>query len=114
MLFEMRPARMTPAHVTGQLAELVCSNSLGSDLPDRAAGILKRELRQLDSLIMRCADETAVPAGGALAVDRQRFADTRRPRHHPRSTAAEGPPFRHRPPSLPAGHHLGCCADLLT
>jgi len=73
-LFEMRPARMTPAHVTEHLAELVCSNSLGSDLPDRAAGILKRELRRLESLIMRCADETAVPAGGALAVDRERFA----------------------------------------
>ena len=73
-LFEMRPARMTPAHVTEHLAELVCSNSLGSDLPDRAAGILKRELRRLGSLIMRCADETAVPAGGALAVDRERFA----------------------------------------
>jgi len=74
-LFEMRPARMTPAHVTDRLAELVCSNSLGSDLPDRAAGVLKRELRELGSLILRCADETAVPAGGALAVDRERFAD---------------------------------------
>jgi methylenetetrahydrofolate--tRNA-(uracil-5-)-methyltransferase len=87
-LFEMRPACMTPAHVTDRLAELVCSNSLGSDLPDRAAGVLKRELRQLDSLIMRCADETAVPAGGALAVDRQRFADavTHAITHHPRIT----------------------------
>jgi len=74
-LFEMRPERMTPAHVSDRLAELVCSNSLGSDLPDRAAGILKRELRQLGSLIMHCADETAVPAGGALAVDRERFAE---------------------------------------
>ncbi len=74
-LFEMRPGRMTPAHTTDKLAELVCSNSLGSDLPDRAAGVLKRELRQLDSLIMRCADGAAVPAGGALAVDRERFAD---------------------------------------
>ena len=87
-LFEMRPARMTPAHVTERLAELVCSNSLGSDLPDRAAGVLKRELRQLRSLIMQCADETAVPAGGALAVDRQRFADrvTQTLAHHPRIT----------------------------
>jgi methylenetetrahydrofolate--tRNA-(uracil-5-)-methyltransferase len=74
-LFEMRPARMTPAHVTDCLAELVCSNSLGSNLPNRAAGVLKRELRELGSLILRCADETAVPAGGALAVDRGRFAD---------------------------------------
>ena len=87
-LFEMRPARMTPAHVTGHLAELVCSNSLGSDLPDRAAGVLKRELRQLGSLIMRCADETAVPAGGALAVDRERFAMavTQAIADHPRIT----------------------------
>ena len=75
-LFEMRPARMTPAHASDKLAELVCSNSLGSDLPDRAAGVLKRELRQLGSLILRCADETAVPAGGALAVDRERFAQS--------------------------------------
>jgi len=75
MLFEMRPVLMTPAHVSDRLAELVCSNSLGSDLPDRAAGVLKRELRQLGSLIMQCADETAVPAGGALAVDRGRFAE---------------------------------------
>lgn len=74
-LFEMRPGLMTSAHVSDRLAELICSNSLGSDLPDRAAGLLKRELRQLGSLIMRCADETAVPAGGALAVDRERFAE---------------------------------------
>lgn len=85
-LFEMRPKRMTPAHVTDRLAELVCSNSLGSNLPDRAAGVLKRELRELGSLILRCADETAVPAGGALAVDRERFADavTQAITHHPR------------------------------
>ncbi len=73
-LFEMRPARMTPAHVSGRLAELVCSNSLGSNLADRAPGLLKAELRRLDSLILACADATAVPAGGALAVDRDRFA----------------------------------------
>ncbi len=87
-LFEMRPARMTPAHVTDHLAELVCSNSLGSDLPDRAAGLLKRELRGLGSLIMRCADQTAVPAGGALAVDRVRFAEavTQAIVGHPRIT----------------------------
>ena len=87
-LFEMRPARMTPAHTGDRLAELVCSNSLGSDLPDRAAGVLKRELRQLGSLIMKCADATAVPAGGALAVDRERFADavTQVITGHPRIT----------------------------
>ncbi len=87
-LFEMRPVRMTLAHVTDRLAELVCSNSLGSDLPDRAAGLLKRELRRLDSLVMRCADETVVPAGGALAVDRGRFAQavTQAIAQHPRIT----------------------------
>ncbi len=73
-LFEMRPEVQTGAHQTGQLAELVCSNSLGSNLPDRAAGVLKEELRQLHSLLIQCADESAVPAGGALAVDREWFA----------------------------------------
>jgi len=73
-LYEMRPARTTPAHRTDRLAELVCSNSLGSDLPDRAPGLLKRELRRLGSLILACADATAVPAGSALAVGRQAFA----------------------------------------
>jgi methylenetetrahydrofolate--tRNA-(uracil-5-)-methyltransferase len=64
----------TGAHQSDQLAELVCSNSLGSNLPDRAAGVLKDELRSLHSLLIKCADETAVPAGGALAVDRDLFA----------------------------------------
>ncbi len=86
VLYEMRPQRNTPAHTTDQLAELICSNSLGSNLPDRASGLLKAELRLLDSLIMRVADETAVPAGGALAVDRERFAQliTERIKQHPR------------------------------
>jgi len=85
-LYEMRPQRNTPAHTTDQLAELICSNSLGSNLPDRASGLLKAELRLLDSLIMRAADATAVPAGGALAVDRDRFAQlvTERIARHPR------------------------------
>jgi methylenetetrahydrofolate--tRNA-(uracil-5-)-methyltransferase len=74
-LFEMRPHRMTSAHQTSQLAELVCSNSLGSDLPDRALGLLKNELRRLGSLIIDCADRHAVPAGGALAVDRSGFSE---------------------------------------
>ncbi len=73
-LYEMRPVRQTPAHVSDRLAELVCSNSLGSDLPDRAPGLLKSEIRRLDSLIMQAAEVAAVPAGGALAVDRDRFA----------------------------------------
>ncbi|MCB0177099.1 MAG: FAD-dependent oxidoreductase, partial [Anaerolineae bacterium] len=84
-LYEMRPARPTPAHVSDRLAELVCSNSLGSDLPDRAPGLLKTEIRRLDSLIMQAAEQSAVPAGGALAVDREQFAEevTRRIESHP-------------------------------
>jgi len=74
ILYEMRPGSNTPAHVTDRLAELVCSNSLGSNLPDRAPGLLKDELRRLGSLVVTCADATAVPAGGALAVDREAFA----------------------------------------
>jgi methylenetetrahydrofolate--tRNA-(uracil-5-)-methyltransferase len=74
MLYEMRPVKSTPAHRTGHLAELVCSNSLGSALLDRASGLLKEELRRLGSLIMAVADSVAVPAGGALAVDRELFA----------------------------------------
>jgi len=73
-LYEMRPIVRTGAHQSNQLAELVCSNSLGSNLPDRAAGVLKEELRSLHSLLIKCADETTVPAGGALAVDRELFA----------------------------------------
>lgn len=84
-LYEMRPVRETPAHVSDRLAELVCSNSLGSNLPDRAPGLLKAEIRRLDSLIMAVAETSAVPAGGALAVDRERFATevTRRVSNHP-------------------------------
>lgn len=74
-LYEMRPRQTTGAHVSDKLAELVCSNSLGSNLPDRAPGLLKAELRRLGSLLLACAEESAVPAGGALAVDRQRFAE---------------------------------------
>jgi len=74
VLYEMRPRKMTPAHQTDKLAELVCSNSLGSSLVDRAPGLLKEELRRLGSLVVSCADETRVPAGGALAVGREAFA----------------------------------------
>lgn len=73
-LYEMRPIQPTPAHVSDWLAELVCSNSLGSDLPHKASGLLKAELRGLGSLILECADQTAVPAGSSLAVDREAFA----------------------------------------
>jgi methylenetetrahydrofolate--tRNA-(uracil-5-)-methyltransferase len=74
LLYEMRPERLTPAHHTGYLAELVCSNSLRSDMLENAAGLLKEELRRLGSLIMTCADQNRVPAGSALAVDREGFA----------------------------------------
>jgi methylenetetrahydrofolate--tRNA-(uracil-5-)-methyltransferase len=74
LLIEMRPEKKTPAHDTGYLAELVCSNSFGADEISSPAGILKQELRMLDSLVMRCADSAKVPAGKALAVDRGVFA----------------------------------------
>ena len=73
-LFEMKPSRRSPAHRSDGFAELVCSNSLRSDKLDNAVGLLKQELRCLGSLIMRCADATSVPAGGALAVDRELFS----------------------------------------
>lgn len=73
-LYEMKPLRKTPAQSLDTMAELVCSNSLRSDRLTNAVGLLKAEMRKLDSLIMRVADETAVPAGGALAVDRTSFS----------------------------------------
>ena len=69
----MRPVRVTGAHLSDGLAELICSNSLGSNLPDRASGLLKNELRRLGSLLLECAEATALPAGAALAVDRELF-----------------------------------------
>lgn len=74
VLYEMRPIRTSPAHHTAELAELVCSNSFGAMASDRAAGLLHEELRHLDSIIIRTADRHAVPAGGALAVDRAVFS----------------------------------------
>ncbi len=73
-LHEMRPLTSTPAHMTGDLGELVCSNSLRAKKPTNAPGVLKEELRIMDSLIMRAADHAQIPAGGALAVDRQAFS----------------------------------------
>lgn len=73
-LYEMRPATRTPVHQTADLAELVCSNSLRGNSLDQAAGLLKEEMRRLGSIVMRIADEVRVPAGSALAVDRERFA----------------------------------------
>ena len=84
-LFEMRPNQATGAHNTQQLAELVCSNSLGSQLPDRAPGVLLSELEHMGSLLIECARLAEVPAGGALAVDRSAFAGevTERLEQHP-------------------------------
>lgn len=75
LLYEMRPLSFTPAHQTGKFAELVCSNSLGADALTSPGGILKAEMRKMNSLIMDCADHSSVPAGNALAVDREIFAD---------------------------------------
>ena len=84
-LYEMRPNHETGAHVGSDLAELVCSNSLGSNQIDRASGMLKEELRRMNSLLLACAEETALPAGGALAVDRESFSRqvTGRLQNHP-------------------------------
>ena len=73
-LVEMRPLSSTPAHHTGEFAELVCSNSFGALSHDRAAGLLQEELRKFNSLIIKTADKFSVPAGGALAVDRSKFS----------------------------------------
>ena len=91
-LREMKPQTATPAHVTPYFAELCCSNSLRSDQLENAVGLLKEELRRLDSLILRCADAKRVPAGGALAVDRHGFAQmvTDAIRSHPNITVEEG------------------------
>ncbi len=91
-LCEMKPEKKTPAHETEYFAELCCSNSLRSDQLENAVGLLKEELRRLDSLIIRCADATRVPAGGALAVDRHGFARmvTEELRNHPNVTVVEG------------------------
>jgi methylenetetrahydrofolate--tRNA-(uracil-5-)-methyltransferase len=84
-LYEMRPKKQTPAHHTDKFAELVCSNSLRSNTLSNAVGVLKEEMRKLDSVIIRSADDCSVPAGGALAVDRHEFAAlvTERVKNHP-------------------------------
>ena len=91
-LREMKPQKRTPAHETDNFAELCCSNSLRSDQLENAVGLLKEEMRRLGSLILRCADETRVEAGGALAVDRHGFARlvTERLRSHPNITVVDG------------------------
>ena len=75
-LLEMRPQKSTPAHRTARAAELVCTNSFKSDAPEIAAGLLKEELRQLGSLVLRAADGARVPSGQDLSVDRDAFAAT--------------------------------------
>ena len=90
-LYEMRPQKQTPAHKTGGFAELVCSNSLRANSLENAVGLLKEEMRMLDSLIIRCADQTQVPAGGALAVDRDLFSEmvTKEIKSNPNITVIE-------------------------
>ncbi len=84
-LYEMKPVKFSPAHTNSNLAEIVCSNSLKSNLLTNACGLLKEELRNLDSLLIKCADETSVPAGQALAVDREKFSElvTKRIKENP-------------------------------
>ena len=91
-LREMKPEKKTPAHLTDNFAELCCSNSLRSDQLENAVGLLKEEMRRLDSLILSCADATRVEAGGALAVDRHGFAKmvTERVKRHPNITVIPG------------------------
>ena len=74
-LYEMKPNKFSPAHSNKNLAEIVCSNSFKSNLHTNACGLLKEELRMLDSLLIKTADEVSVPAGQALAVDREKFAE---------------------------------------
>ena len=69
----MKPKKYSPAHSSEQFAELICSNSFKADRVESAAGLLKEEMRRFHSLLMECADQCRVPAGGALAVDRDRF-----------------------------------------
>lgn len=90
-LYEMKPQKYTPAHHSPNFAELVCSNSLRSDELSNAIGVLKAELRAIDSLILEAADKTKVPAGSALAVDRERFSSyiTEKVRNHPNIEVVE-------------------------
>lgn len=91
-LYEMKPQKMSPAHKSPLFAELVCSNSLRSDRIQNAVGLLKEEMRVLDSLVMKAADAARVPAGGALAVDREKFSSfiTETLRNHPHVTVIDG------------------------
>ncbi len=114
VLHEMRPVQPTPVHKTDRLAELVCSNSFRGDKLDNAVGLLKEEMRRLGSLVMRAADRARVPAGAALAVDREVFASavTEAITSHPRITVVRG-----EVPGLPAaepGHPVIVATGPLT
>ena len=74
-LYDMKPEKFSPAHKSKNFCELVCSNSFKSNFIDNSSGLLKQEMRLLNSLILECADKTSVPAGGALAVDRDKFSE---------------------------------------
>ena len=95
----MKPARYSPAHKSPLFAELICSNSLKAARIESAAGLLKEEMRRLGSLLTECAASCAVPAGGALAVDREEFSSlvTERIREHPRIHVHEGEEIRELP-----------------
>ncbi len=115
VIHEMRPVRPTAVHKTDRLAELVCSNSFRGDKLDNAVGLLKEEMRRLGSLVMRAADANRVPAGAALAVDRERFSQAM-------TDAIHGAPAHHgHPRGDPAGaggardvpaHHRDRSADV--
>ena len=110
-LIEMRPVKQTPAHHTDKFAELVCSNSLRGNSLTNAVGVLKEEMRRLDSLIIQAADKARVPAGGALAVDRHDFAGyiTDTLRNHPNVTV-----LNEEVNSIPEGYTIIATGPLTT
>ena len=119
-LFEMKPQKFSPAHKSAGFAELICSNSLKAARIDSAAGLLKEEMRRMDSLLVACADKTAVPAGGALAVDRDRFSElvTKAITEHPNIEvkvveATQSSEYEPKTRALAqAGQKLGRCAEV--
>ena len=110
-LVEMRPVKQTPAHHTDKFAELVCSNSLRGNALTNAVGVLKEEMRQLNSLIIEAADKARVPAGGALAVDRHDFAGyiTETLKNHPNVTV-----INEEINSIPEGYTIIATGPLTT
>ena len=110
-LIEMRPVKQTPAHHTDKFAELVCSNSLRGNALTNGVGVLKKEMRRLDSLIISAADKARVPAGGALAVDRHDFSGyiTETLRNHPNVTV-----INEEINSIPEGYTIIATGPLTT